>query len=94
MSALASTLIGGVFGALIGAAYFAALRWNVRLYARARAGWAAAVAHLARFAFAALSFAAIARDGGADALLAAFAAFLVVRTTAVRRVQRGVEVGL
>ncbi len=93
MSALASTLVGGALGALTGVAYFAALGWNVRLYARPHPGWAAGAAHLARFALAALCFAAIARDGGAVALLASFAAFLVVRRVAIRRVQRHVEAG-
>ena len=88
MTMLALPLAFAALGALIGVAYFTTLGWNVRFYLRERRGWAAVVMHAARFVAVVLCFAAIARGGGAGALLSAFAGFLAVRTAAVRRVQR------
>lgn len=83
MTALAPLLAWCAFGALIGAAYFATLELNVRLYTSARPGWAAVATHGARFLIAVVCFAAVARGAGAPALLAAFAGFLTVRSAAV-----------
>ena len=73
-----------VLGALIGAAYFAALAWNVRLYAGQGAGWQALLFHLARLALAVAAFTLCARQGAAP-LLASFAGFLALRMIAVNR---------
>lgn len=91
MTMLALLLACGALGALVGVAYFATLGWNVRFYFRERRGWAAVATHVARFVVVMLCFAAIARGAGAGALLSAFAGFLVVRTVAIRRVQRRIE---
>ena len=69
-------------GALIGAAYFTALGWNVRLYAAHGAGWKALLLHLSRLALAVMAFTLSARQGAAP-LLAGFAGFLAMRTISV-----------
>jgi F1F0 ATPase subunit 2 len=72
------------FGALLGAAYFYALDWNVRLYAAAGAGWKAMLLHLARMLGAVAIFTVFARQGALP-LLSGFVGFLVMRTVAIRR---------
>ena len=69
-------------GALIGAAYFAALGWNVRLYAGHGAGRKALLLHLSRLAVAVAAFTLCARQGAAP-MLASFAGFLAIRTISV-----------
>jgi len=71
-------------GALIGAAYFAALRWNVRLYVGHRARWKTLPLHLSRLGVAVAAFTLCARQG-ATPLLASFAGFLAVRMISVNR---------
>jgi F1F0 ATPase subunit 2 len=71
-------------GGLIGSAYFAALAWNVRLYADSGAGSSAVLLHLARIVTAVVAFTLFARQGAAP-LLASFAGFLVIRTISVNR---------
>jgi F1F0 ATPase subunit 2 len=71
-------------GALIGAAYFAALGWNVRLYADHGAGTGGLLLHLARLVVAVAAFTLCARQGAAP-LLASFAGFLLARTISVNR---------
>jgi len=78
------------FGALIGAAYFAALGWNVRLYAGDGAGWQALLLHLSRIAFAIAALTLCARQGAAP-LLASFAGFLATRTISVHRFKLAIE---
>lgn len=73
-----------VIGALIGAAYFAALAWNVRFYADNGAGLSALLIHIARIVVAVAAFTLCARQGAAP-LLASFGAFLVMRTISVNR---------
>ncbi|MGO9607244.1 MAG: ATP synthase subunit I [Candidatus Binataceae bacterium] len=73
-----------VFGSMIGAAYFTALEWNVRLYAVDGAGWQALLIHLARIAFAIAAFTLCAIQGAAP-LLASFVGFLAMRTITVHR---------
>jgi F1F0 ATPase subunit 2 len=71
-------------GVLIGAVYFAALAWNVKLYADHGAGLSALLLHLARIVVAVVTFTLCARQGAAP-LLASFAGFLAVRTISVNR---------
>ncbi len=73
----------GAVGGLIGAAYFAALAWNVRLYTGQGAVWNALVLHLARLGVAVAAFALCARQG-APPMLASLAGFLAMRTIAIR----------
>ena len=73
----------GAVGGLIGAAYFAALAWNVRLYTGQGAVWNALLLHLARLGVAVAAFALCARQG-APPMLASFAGFLAMRTVATR----------
>ena len=79
-----------VLGALIGAAYFAALEWNVRLYAGRGAAWDTLLIHLTRLGFVAAAFTLCARQGAAP-LLASFAGFMVMRTFAVNRYRLALE---
>jgi len=74
----------GAFGALIGAAYFAALGWNVRLYTGGGAGGYALLLHLARLPVAVAAFTLCARQGAAP-MLASFAGFLAMRVVSVNR---------
>ena len=71
-------------GAIIGTAYFAALGWNVRLYAGHGAGWKALLLHLSRLGIAIVAFMFCAGRGAAP-LLASFAGFLAIRTISVNR---------
>ena len=73
-----------VLGTLIGAAYFAALRWNVRLYADNGAGLSALLLHLGRLIVAVAAFTLCARQGAAP-LLVSFGGFLAARTISVNR---------
>ncbi len=77
-------------GALVGAAYFAALGWNVRLYAGHGAGSKALLLHLSRLAVAVAAFTLCARQGAVP-LLASFAGFLAIRTISVNRYRLAVE---
>jgi F1F0 ATPase subunit 2 len=77
-------------GALVGAAYFAALGWNVRLYAGHGAGWKALLLHLSRLGVAVAAFTLCARQG-AGPLLASFAGFLAMRTISVNHYSLAVE---
>ncbi|MGA7871698.1 MAG: ATP synthase subunit I [Candidatus Binatus sp.] len=77
-------------GALIGAAYFAALGWNVQLYAENGAGWNALLLHLARVVVAVAAFTLCARQGAAP-LLASFGGFLIIRTISVNRYRLALE---
>ncbi|MFZ2063741.1 MAG: ATP synthase subunit I [Candidatus Binatus sp.] len=73
-----------VIGASIGVAYFAALGWNVRLYADNGAGPSSLLLHLARIVVAVAAFTLCAKQG-AMPLLACFAGFLAIRTISVNR---------
>jgi F1F0 ATPase subunit 2 len=77
-----------LLGALLGAAYFAALRQNVERYVAGRPLGPTVALHVGRLLLAGLAFALIA-GAGAAALLAALAGFLLVRTLLVRRVRTG-----
>ena len=74
----------GALGGLLGALYFLALGWNVRLYAGGGAGWKAPLLHLARLAAVGAAFILCARQGAAQ-LLSSFAAFEAVRAVVVNR---------
>jgi len=79
----------GALGMALGAVYFGGLYWNVRLFTAGDGRlWAVALAAL-RFALAAVALWLAARHG-APALLAAFAGFLVVRTTLLQIARRHV----
>ena len=71
-------------GALVGAACFTALGWNVRLYTGRGPGWSALLLHLSRLGAVVAAFTLCARQGAAP-LLATFAGFLAVRTVLVGR---------
>ena len=77
-------------GALVGAAYFAALGWNVRLYAGHGPGWKALLLHLSRLAVAVAAFTLCARQG-AGPLLASFAGFLAMRTISINHYSLALE---
>lgn len=77
-------------GVLISAAYFAALGWNVRLYAVHGARWKALLLHLSRLAIALMSFTLSARQGAAP-LLASFAGFLLIRTISISHYRLALE---
>ncbi len=79
-----------VLGALIGAAYFAALGWNVRLYAGHESGWNSLLLHVSRLAVAVAAFTLCARQGGAP-LLASFAGFLAIRTISINHYRLTLE---
>ena len=79
-----------VLGALVGAAYFAALGWNVRLYAGHGAGSKALLLRLSRLVVAVAAFTLSARQGAAP-LLASFAGFLVIRTISVNHYRLALE---
>lgn len=79
--ALATGLVAGIAA---GAAHFAALRWNTRLFASGRLGFAL-VAQAARCALTALLLFALARVGAA-ALLAGMTGLLFARHAALRTV--------
>ena len=72
-------------GALIGAAYFLTLRWNVTLLAHGRAPLVAAAAQAGRFVLLAGLLAAIADFCGALPLVAAAAGIVAARTLMTAR---------
>jgi F1F0 ATPase subunit 2 len=74
-------------GALIGAAYFWTLRWNIRLLAFGRAPLVALAVQVSRFLLLAGSLAAIADRCGAPPLFLAAAGILAVRATMIRRLE-------
>jgi len=77
-------------GLLFGAGYFAALGWNVRLYAGHRAGAKALLLHVLRLAVAIAVLLLCARQG-ATPLLATLAGFLAIRTISVNHYRLGLE---
>jgi len=79
-----------ILGGAIGAAYFAALAWNVRLYTHNGAGWNSLLLHLSRIAAAAAAFTFCARQGAAP-LFASFAGFLALRTISINRYRQAYE---
>jgi hypothetical protein len=72
-------------GFALGAAHFRALRLNVGLYLGRAPLWRGLALHAARLAIAAAAFWAAAREGGALALLALLAGFLLARLLVVPR---------
>lgn len=81
---LGRALIYGALGTALGAAYFSALAWNVRLYTAGCAERNALLVHMLRIIGVAAIFALCARQGAVP-LLASFAGFLAIRTVAVSR---------
>jgi F1F0 ATPase subunit 2 len=77
-------------GASIGVAYFAALGWNVRLYAGHGAGWKALLLHLSRLAVAVAAFTLCARQGAVP-VLASFAGFVLIRMISVNHYRLALE---
>jgi F1F0 ATPase subunit 2 len=75
--------IGVAIGLPLGAAYFAALRRNVRLYIDGGFGRNAIALHLLRLAIVTVLFVFLARVGP-GALLGGLSAFLLARTLALR----------
>jgi F1F0 ATPase subunit 2 len=71
-------------GSLIGAGYFAALAWNVRLYVGRANGLQALLIHLLRLAVAVAAFTLCARQGAAP-MIASFTGFLAIRTITIIR---------
>lgn len=79
-----------VLGALLGFAYFAALGWNVRLYAGQGAVWSALLVHLLRLCAIGGAFTLCARQGALP-LLSSVVGFQVARTAAVSQKGRALE---
>ncbi|CAB3789003.1 hypothetical protein LMG28688_02802 [Paraburkholderia caffeinitolerans] len=77
-----AVMAGLATGSAVGAAHFAALRWNARLFAAGRTGFALG-AQAARCGLTALLLFALARAGGA-AVLAGLAGLLLARHAALR----------
>lgn len=75
--------LGGLAGALLGYAYFTALRWNVTLIEKGAAP-AAALLFVARFALLSAAFVMLAKLGALP-LLAGAAGLLVARRVMLRR---------
>lgn len=71
-------------GSLIGAGYFGALAWNVRLYVGHTYGRQALLVHLLRLAVAGAAFTLCARQGAAP-MIASFMGFLAIRTITINR---------
>jgi len=69
-------------GALIGAGYFTALAWNIRLYVGCGGGMKALLLHFSRLAVAVAAFTLCARQGGAP-MIASLVGFLAIRTISV-----------
>ena len=76
-------------GALVGAGYFSALRWNVELYVRGRFAGKAVFAHLVRLLMIAGAFTLCARQG-APALIASLIGFQLARVLVVNKDLAGV----
>jgi F1F0 ATPase subunit 2 len=74
-------------GSLIGAGYFAALAWNVRLYVCGADVLQGVLIHLLRLAAAVAAFTLCARQGAAP-MLASFVGFLAIRTITIHRYWR------
>ncbi len=84
---LTSSLLGAAWlaaGALIGAAHFLTLRWNVRMLATGRSVLLPLGVQLARFALMAAVLLLITRSFGAWPLLMATVGILVARTAILR----------
>ena len=79
---LTRLLFYSVLGALVGAGYFLALRWNVELYVHGGLSWKALVTHLARLLMIAVAFMLCARQG-APALIASLIGFQLARALVV-----------
>lgn len=77
-------------GALFGAGYFAALGWNVRLYAGRGSVGKALLLHLLRVAVVIAAFSLCARQGAAP-LLVTFAGFLTIRAISVNHYRLTLE---
>jgi F1F0 ATPase subunit 2 len=75
-----------LLGTIVGAGYFAALRYNVERYLSPRPLGTAVMLHLTRLVLAGIAFALIAR-AGAVPLLGALLGFLVARALAIRGVR-------
>ena len=75
-----------LLGAIVGAGYFAALRYNVERYLSPRPLGGAVMLHLGRLVVAGVAFALIAR-AGATPLLGALLGFLLARSLAIRRIR-------
>jgi F1F0 ATPase subunit 2 len=74
----------GMLGIALGAAYFAALRLNVRLYCDGVSVWKTLLVHLLRIVAVGSAFTACARHGALP-LLSGLGGFLVMRTVSLRR---------
>ena len=77
-------------GALLAAAYFSALGWNVRLYVDYGAGWTALLVHVTRLLMIAAAFTLCARLGTFP-LLSSVVGFQMMRMVAVNRQTRLLE---
>jgi F1F0 ATPase subunit 2 len=71
-------------GSIIGAGYFAALAWNVRLYVGRADGLKSLLIHLLRLAVAVAAFTLCARQGAAP-MIASLLGFLAIRTITINR---------
>jgi F1F0 ATPase subunit 2 len=81
---LVRVLLYSALGALLGAACFSALGWNVRLYVDHGAGWSAMFVHLIRLLVIGAAFTLCARRGALP-LLSNLIGFQMIRTAAVNK---------
>jgi len=86
-SVLATGVLAGVAGLVLGAVHFGSLRWNARLFAGGAAG-PAFLLQLGRLAVTVLGFCLLVHFG-ASALLCGAATWLCARTVVLRRVGAG-----
>lgn len=86
LASLLAMALGGA-GFAVGLAYFAALKWTVRLYGSPDGSFAAAALTIGRLVGVAILL-VLAAKLGAVALLAAFLGFLVARSVALHRARR------
>jgi F1F0 ATPase subunit 2 len=75
-----------LLGTMVGAGYFAALRYNVERYLSPRSLGTAVMLHIARLVLAGIAFTLIAR-AGALPLLSALLGFLLARALAIRSIR-------
>ena len=77
-------IVYGMFGIALGAAFFAALRLNVRLYCVGASIWKTLLVQLLRILSIGSAFTIFARHGAVP-LLSGFGGFLLMRTVSLRQ---------
>jgi F1F0 ATPase subunit 2 len=83
-SILFNVIAYGTLGIALGAAFFAALRLNVRLYCDGASVWKTLLVHLLRIVSTGSAFTFLARHGALP-LMSAFGGFVVMRAVSLRQ---------